>query len=358
MSPEILTDADQITPRWLTATLQKHGILERGEVTSVGHSGSQRTFASRVWHLQVAYSDDAPPDAPHKLFLKASHPALVPGDFNPDGLRKEVQFYRTVAPAMDEPPTVRCYDAAYSSETRACHVLLEDVSETHDGCHEPSCLENCERAIDCLARFHAFWWDHPRLMSDLGGLPTPAERAAEWAEAAKRTGEFMHFLGNRLLPPWRAVYERVLPALPRLYARHNLGRNLTLAHGDAHLGNFLFPRGASAAQTYLIDWQFWHPTIGGTDLAFMMATEWEPAIRRRLEEALVRRYYAGLLQRGVRGYGWDDCWYDYRLSVILVSIFIPVWRWSGFKWEPDFVALERSMQAFEELDCADLLSDA
>jgi hypothetical protein len=357
VSEIVITDVDKLTPEWLTARLQKQGVLERGEVRGVVHSVSQRTFASLVWHLQVSYTDDATPGAPTRLFLKSSTPALAPGEFNPDGLRKEVLFYRTVAPAMNEPPSVRCYDAAYSSETKACHVLLEDVSETHYGGHEPSRQEDCERAMDCLARFHAFWWDHPRLVSDLGGFPTPAERAAEWVEAEKRTREFMQFLGNRLLKPWRMVYESVLPALPHLYERHSQGRNFTLAHGDAHLGNFLFPHDRTAGKTYLVDWQFWHPTIGGTDLAFMIATEWEPTVRCRLEEPLVRRYYARLLEHGVRGYGWEDCWYDYRLSVILVSIFIPVWRWSGFKWEPDVTALERSMQAFEELRCSDLLSD-
>ncbi len=93
----------------------------------------------------------------------------------------------------------------------------------------------------------------------------------------------MAALGDRLSRPWRAVYERVLPALPGLFGRHATGRNLTLVHGDAHLGNFLFPKDAKAGNTYLIDWQFWHPTIGGTDLAFMMATDWAAETRRRLE---------------------------------------------------------------------------
>ena len=190
---------------------------------------------------------------------------------------------------------------------------------------------------------------------DVGSFPTPEERREGWADAAKSTVAFMAACGDRLAPSWRAAYESVLPALPHLFERHASGRNLTLAHDDAHLGNFLFPRAAATEPTYLIDWQFWHPTIGGTDLAFMMATEWEPAIRRQLEPALLQRYYRGLLAHGVQGYAWDDCWNDYRLSVILVSIFIPVWRWALFKWAPDIPALESSMTAFEELGCADLL---
>ncbi|MBN1402603.1 MAG: DUF1679 domain-containing protein, partial [Anaerolineae bacterium] len=129
----------------------------------------------------------------------------------------------------------------------------------------------------------------------------------------------------------------------------------TLVHGDAHLANFLFPREGVAEPAYLIDWQFWHPTIGGTDLAFMIATRWDPAIRRRLEGPLLRRYHEALLRRGVTGFGSEACWDDYRLSVMLVSLFIPVWQATVFRWEPDLTAVARSMGAFEELGCAALL---
>jgi hypothetical protein len=40
--------------------------------------------------------------------------------------------------------------------------------------------------------------------------------------------------------------------------------------------------------------------------------------------------------------------------VILVSIFIPVWRWAVFHWAPDLPTLETSMAAFEDLRCAEL----
>jgi hypothetical protein len=50
-----------------------------------------------------------------------------------------------------------------------------------------------------------------------------------------------------------------------------------------------------------------------------------------LEKALLQHCYKELLAHGVKDYQWDDCWNDYRLSVILMGIFIPVWRWAVFK---------------------------
>ena len=81
-------------------------------------------------------------------------------------------------------------------------------------------------------------------------------------------------VGDQLPRPWRLIYESVLPALPDLSRRDATGQNLTLVHGDAHLGDFLFPRCVGEGPAYILDGQFRHPAIGGTDLASVMATEW------------------------------------------------------------------------------------
>jgi thiamine kinase-like enzyme len=349
-------NASQITPDWLNAVLRGYGVLSQGEVRRVNPGPVQNTFASAVWRLEVIYSPDASPCAPKRLFLKVSDPGLAPGEFNPTHLYQEFIFYKMVAPLMDETFTIPCYDAAYDPLTGVSHLLLLDVSGTHTACDKPSSLRHCEWAIDSLARLHAFWWDHPRLGQDIGKFITLEEREVDWLDAQKSTTAFMDALGEQLHPSWRATYESVLPALPYLYKRHAAGQNLTLVHGDAHLGNFMFPKDEKNGNTYLIDWQFWHPTIGGTDLAFMMATEWGPEVRRNFEKVLLQRYHHRLLKHGVRNYSLEDCWNDYRLSVILVSIFIPVWRWAVFEWTLDLPTLAKSMTAFEDLKCSELLS--
>lgn len=350
----VITDAAQVTPEWLTGLLRERRALSRGEVLRVTAGELRRTFASTVWPLQASYSRGATLGAPRRLFLKSSSPAQAPGEYDPTGPRQEVVFYDTIAPAMADPPTVPCYHAAYDAETGASHVLLRDLSETHAASPDPEDERHAEQAIEALARLHAAWWDHPRLGRDVSRFPTHQEREANCADAERRTAEFMAALGERLLASWRSAYEGALAALPQLFRRHASGRNLTLAHGDAHLGNYLYPRDPATASALLIDWQFWHATIGGTDLAFMIAG-WETALRRRREGPLLRRYHQALLERGVAGYSWPECWDDYRLSVVLVSIFIPVWQWSIFRWEPNLVALERSMTAFVDLRCCELL---
>ncbi|MBN2047924.1 MAG: phosphotransferase [Anaerolineaceae bacterium] len=354
----IIQHVDQLTPQRVTQILRERGILPRGSVTALKPQGAgETTFASIVWRATLDYSSDAPPDAPRHLFLKCTQPSLAQGSYDPKQLVKEVLFYQQAAPRMEADFTIPCYDVCYDAESGASHLLLKDVSETHASHRQPTSMRYCELAVDALAGLHACWWDHPWLGNQLGRLVTKEERRKNLEGTRKTTRGFMEAAGDALLPAWREHYQAVLDVLPNLFRRHESGKNLTLAHGDAHLGNFLFPKDNVDGRAYLLDWQFWHPTIGGTDLAFLMAVEWEPAVRRQFEQPLIERYYQQLLLHGIDTYDWQTCWDDYRLSVILVSLFIPVWRWGVFNWGIDLPALERSMTAFEELNCEELLKE-
>ena len=355
----LITDITQVTPEWLSGVLRENGRLPQGEAVNVTCTKQKKTFTSTVTHLEASYSVDTPQTAPRRLFLKMSRSPAEPGDFDEDHFRKEVDFYTVVALAMPHPSSIPCNSAVYSSEEAACHLLLDDVAQTHFQTEHPlpPSDDQCERAINRLAQFHAFWWDHPRLGKDIGDFPTRDERKKGYSDAQKHTHDFMDFLGDRLSTARRDVYDAVLEALPHLSERQQQMKNITLVHGDAHLWNFVFPRDRAANDVYMIDWQFWHPTIGGTDLAFMIAREWYPERRRRLEERLIKQYHRVLLECGVTGYDWIACWRDYRLSVIQVSLFIPVWQWSLFKAGPGWwwSGLERAMLAFEDLQCTELL---
>lgn len=254
-------------------------------------------------------------------------------------------------------PLPRCYDAEYSSGR--FHLLLEDLSETHRILTEwplPPNVEACERIVDTWAIFHAFWWRHPRLGREVGAFLDEAALAKIGAEYRGRYERFAETLGDRLWSGARAVYARVFDAWGRLYTPGRLYAAHTLAHGDAHVWNLLYPRDGAGSGIRLIDWDGWRIGRGASDLAYMMAVHWYPERRARLEARLIERYHAGLLAHGVTAYSLDRLWEDYRLSVIgLLST--PVWQQSyGLHpsiWWPH---LHRVLAAFEDLGCAALLS--
>jgi hypothetical protein len=364
--PEVITAAAQVTPEWLTRMLYEKGYLDRGRVISVQEiNRPQHTdpWFADIAFLKVGYSDQVPKSTPRRLCLKVPKPDLQPADLWWGG--KEVEFYNTIASAMDDPPLAHCYDAVYDPDTGQSHVLLDDLSETHFQPQPPlpPSRLHCEQLVDCLARFHAHWWDHPRIGTDIGKLSKEAssEEILRYPYSIRETGEmfscFVDFLGDRLSPTRRRLYERVLSSwpFPILSERLSDRRGLTLVHGDAHVWNFFYPRHPQHGRVCLIDWHEWGISLGTNDLAETIALWWYPERRARMEEPLLRRYHDQLLEQGVKNHDWEQCWNDYRLSVIR-NLFSPVWMYAEDRppttWWP---MLERALLAFQDLECVNLV---
>ncbi|HJR05721.1 MAG TPA: hypothetical protein VJ842_00385 [Pyrinomonadaceae bacterium] len=357
---EAIKSIEQVTPAWLTGVLRVAGCLGTGEVVRVETKRARTLVVSNVFHLEVEYSKNAPLSAPSRLFLKTSRPELQLHFAN-----KEIDFYTTVARHAPELPLIRCYDAVYSTETGAAHVLLEDVSETHTQTLAPlpPALHDCELAIDCLAQLHARFWDHPQLGRGIGRLMSVPEFESLAQTLRAHLKGFVECLGDRLTAERRATYERVLDGSMQPWRRMTKPEGLTVSHGDAHWWNFLYPRADDEGnadpdgKALIFDWHLWHVDIPLKDLAFMIAFNWYPQRRARLEQQLLRRYHAALVERGVRNFSWTDCWHDYRQAVVR-ELFVPVWQWSsGMQPAIWWSNLEKIWMAFEDLRCAELLDE-
>lgn len=108
-------------------------------------------------------------------------------------------------------------------------------------------------------------------------------------------------------------------------------------------------------QRHLVDWQQWGVSAGPHDVAYMIALFWYPERRQRMERDLLRRYHRRLLEGGVTGYGWDDCWRDYRLFAIR-NLLVPLWAWVYGHWGfHRWMQVEKAMLAFQDLECEELL---
>ena len=363
---ELITAPEQATAGWLTAVLRRGGCLPRGRVTAVTRSGTEATSIWTLYHLQVAYSVDARDPGgeggglPPHLLLKLSNSQRT-SVHHGLGSGMEVWFYRHIAsaPEMARVPLARCYAAGHELPHGAAYALVEDLSYTH--WQPPLALPPfeplCAQAIECLAALHAAWWGHGRL----GPGGDVAEYLARVREAAGQAGladplerlvpAFLDFLGDRLAPERRRLYEGALATWPALQ-QHDSPR--TLLHGDAHWWNFLYARDPAADTTRIVDWGSWGIGAPMYDLAYAIALQWYPERRRRLEARLVRRYHDALRRAGVAGYPWGACWTEYRLAVAR-GLFTPVRFWAvnvpAYIWWP---MLERAVLAYEDLGCAGL----
>jgi hypothetical protein len=365
----VITEGGQVTPAWLTRVLKEKGVLSGGKVARV-RQASFSSVTSSISRLEVRYSGDAREDAPRRLLLKCFVPddratGLVEREFIEWG-KREVDFYNVVAEhmtAMDTAPVVRCYDARYSPERNVAHVLLEDMSDTHSvpPWPLPPLRAQCEQAVDALARCHAFWWEDPRLGAGVGHVPGVELMSAFVRELEEKFPSFVDLLGDRLPVEKRELYERFFssiarrPFRPQAVVPASERRAVTLVHGDATWWNFLYPRDPARDRVYMVDWQAWRIGVGTDDMVHLIGLHLDPERRHALEIDLLKRYHGKLQEEGIDGYGWADCWNDYRESV-LHFLAVPIWQWAvGLPVTIWWPALNRILHTCADLHCEELL---
>ena len=352
----VIASPDAVSSEWLTKVLRQDGCLVQGKVVSIRIS-SEPSYTSTIARLNVTYSNDATLSAPPQLFLKLSRLDSKQSVVGSEQRRSEVEFHNKITTFMISPPVVRCYNAVYCEETGRSHLLFKDLSESHyaTSLSKPPPLHQSENAIDAFAEFHAFWWDHPAL-GDIDKLPSQESVDQHIANIREHFPQFAEFLGDRLSHPQRQIYEKALFALSRLWQRVSAGTNLTLIHGDANFSNVLLPRDPNRERALIIDWQLWGSSFAAEDLVHMIALFWNKEYRLNMEKSLLQHYHRRLVHHGVKNYTWNDCWYDYRLAIILRVLFMPMWFWSSGVPESSWQrSLTQAVQAFEDLGCQELL---
>ncbi len=338
----------------LTAALRRAGVLGDGRVAGVMATNTLRKLRSHTFRLSLNYDGPAT-GAPASVILKTGH---LDGAGRPTyANRNEVTFYRDVAPALPGRVVPHCFEAGDATDSRPWHLLLEDLTPSHVVATEwplPPTFAQCELMVTALARFHAAWWNDPRLGASIGHMPGTEAWHRTRQRLAEQLAEFTDRFSEFMPPERRALYERLLDKAPGL-ARIQTHRDLTLVHGDAHTWNVFLPRSGADDSARLFDWEAWSIDIATDDLAYMMAMQWYPDRRRRMEQPLLDRYHADLLQHGVRDYDRQALGDDYRLSALwlitrpvgqaLSNIPPRVW-WNN---------LERIWLAINDLGCPELL---
>ncbi len=221
---------------------------------------------------------------------------------------REVAFYTRFGAGM---PVPACSHGAFDAETGASVLLLQDLGGHRArrfvdgfGVAEAAAL------LRALARIHAAWWGAPEV-AGLAGIATVREFdfAAHWAGYP---GAVAALLPDVVLPrAFLALGDHVAANQDAVFGPLLEEAPLTLLHRDCHADNVMFgPDGAAV----LLDWQLTGKGRGAWDAAYALISSMAPDQRRRHEHALLRAYHAALVSGGVTGYGWRDCWRDYRLA--------------------------------------------
>ena len=353
----MLASAADLTPKRMTAMLRDGGHLVAGEVADVTTTtdGFRQGSVADVFRATLTYTTDAHGTLPSSVFVKLSR--LDGHHEHRNAGAHEVAFYRAMQGTDTGIPIPTIYGADAHPDSRT-HIVMQDLTDTHfqQPLPVPPSNRQCEAIVTALAKLHAHWWNAPRLGTELGTPLTQEAADASHQRLQNSFHTFADYLGDALLPHQRATYERILGSsfLDRLTQRLIARRDVTLTHGDAHTGNMMLPRFAADPMT-LIDWHLWGIDLAAFDLAFMIALHWPPDRRALMEKPLLRLYHQELVECGVKDYGWDQFWDDYRTEVI-ITMLIPIGQHrrdapGGVVW----FGLQDASAAVEDLDCLDLL---
>ncbi|MBR0698785.1 phosphotransferase [Bradyrhizobium diazoefficiens] len=346
---------DIIESARLTAALRRGGVLDAGAVREVKVLHQRDTVVSHIVRLGLRYVGEST-GAPQSLILKTANSAFAEKLAN--GGRREVEYYTQLAPNMPPGLVPLCFDGHFDEDSLAWHLLLEDLTDSHDVAAAwplPPSREQTIAIVTTLARWHASWWDHPGLGDTVGTFASPEDSAERMETFAGHYDRFADSLGDRLSEERRILYRRLIDQSDRLSQRYHSRRHLSITHGDAHVWNFLLPRSGVADTARIFDFDLWSINVPSHDLAYMMAMHWYPERRQALERALLNLYHDTLIDSGITGYTRGALDRDYRWAV-LWQITRPVWQWS-FNIPPViwWNNLERIFAAVDDLGCEELL---
>src|SRR4051812_15521051 len=163
MNPEaqIFTLLNRYDAQKCTELLYANKLLAAGEVVRVHKKIRAITLVSYIAALELDVRAGAPAGR-QELFLKLSKPQVQSIDN-----RREVDFYTRIAPQTPHAPAPLCLEAVYDPEHNQSAIVLADLGRTHQDLHATYPLappaEQCRRAVQRLAAFHAFWWEKPAL---------------------------------------------------------------------------------------------------------------------------------------------------------------------------------------------------
>ena len=327
----------EITLPWLAWILQQNNVIPVAELRSVEvetiSNGSGYSGELARWWLEF---DRVGTNTPRSIIVKSAN-----RNPNVRGLmlpltQREVFFYQQLAVDVGV-ATPHCYYAAVNQANGAALLLLEDLND----CVFPNDIAGCTRQETAstlshlLARFHAKWWEHPRL-SELAWLPvymTNPERdflayRQLWPHFVAQFGEYVPAaflaLGSTLFDDFATIYATFfgLAAQPPHTLQHgdfrlnNLAFKVGTRNGDEQRNGVDYPLENGDAEFLLFDWHT--PTIGrgAFDVARFLVTSLSVDNRRAWESNLLQDYHRGLVDCGVEGYPFSLFLRDYQIGLV------------------------------------------
>lgn len=345
---------EELDGPWLSAALGKQVSVRSAAPLSTGTA-----FSTVMYRLELEGDEDAPASVVVKLPVDGEVRQLLDGI---GAYVREVTFYAELA--GDVPVRVpKSYIARMAADSTDFVLAIEDLSHLEPADQlEGLTLEQAESAVDALASFHAWSWEHERLDRLADRFPR-----LDGEMAAGVYSQFAQFFAMS----WQAARELpVIAESVKAFGDHftdlipsfveQLAAPRTIAHGELRADNlFLLPdRGL-----LMIDFQTVAQQAGIVDVAYLVSQSVPVDVRRGHDERLVRRYVEGLAAAGVDDYDFERAWRQYRVALAF-NLLLPGLAFMQYEATDErgkqllVEMLRRASDAIEANGALDVLSEA
>lgn len=332
---------------WLDAVLRKNGMLTNRKVTGVTAAdvGTGVGIMGEVARFSIEY------DTPG-----IGAPATIVGKFptaDPTNLEvaralyfypREIAFYTKLA-QYSPIRTPRLLHAELDMSDHSFVLLLEDLRDvTHGDQITGLSPAQAEAAVTALGRLHGAWWGKV----DAAGMETLFDFANPDYGVAVQAG-YQSFLGSALDNAGdcfsrytKKVAQGLAPVAARAVKQVSSSWR-TLLHGDYRADNLMFGAGLGQDGVAALDWQISGKGGALYDVAYLICNSMPLAYHQKAEKDLLHRYHDTLLQSGVHGFTFEDCWNAYRFAV-LCGLFVAIYTTGGMD-----VGNERGLHAMRAI---------
>ena len=308
----------EIDAAWLSQRLRDAG-HDSADVQSFTAADVGTGQVGRCIRYALVHGNDTHADVPGSLVAKftSDDPTSRETGRVLKTYLTETHFYREIAPLVNI-RVPKCYYAAIDAQGLQHIILMQDLAPATQG----------DQIAGCSARIAR------QAVLELVGLHGPTWRDERWFDLLGRTEDgpfadtqglyrgalptFIERFSHRLASEHQAFIEAIGVAhdCPMFNLRN---ANFALEHYDYRLDNLMIDDGRDSPsqppKVTAVDWQSVRVGKPLNDVAYFMGSALEPEVRRSMERDLLAEYHAGLLEGGVRGYSFDDCFMDYRKGV-------------------------------------------
>ena len=307
----ILNTPDSVTPDRLSAILRRAGCLGDASVKALRYEGIGAGLFGDAVRFHIAYDRPAP-DAPRTLAGKfpAADPEVRRAGAELGLYATEVRFYQEVAPAL-QVRAPRSYYAEVDPETSEFGLLMADVAPSRSIDQLAGCtMAEAEHALRQAAQLHA-----PRFGDEaLWSVPWMKARYRVYGQVCADLPKFLQTFRARFADVLEPEYLKLAEDFAAVAGRFAISRpaRFSLTHGDFRLDNMLFDACGGSEPLVVLDWQSVSVANPAVDFSYLLGISYPIDRRSRDERDLLRFYHDQLRALGLRIYGWDDLWLDYR----------------------------------------------